>query len=114
MHKSYGHGSLTYRGCAALYGAVAYIAGGKQTRHVGFEEVGLAIERPVFDGLSNAAEIHPRKKITALVALNPRPFGPIGARSPSDANKEPACGEGLRFGGKAIHRCDRAQTGVAV
>ena len=47
MDRRNGGCSLTDSGRASLYGVMTDIAGSKYPRHVGFQEIGVAIDGPV-------------------------------------------------------------------
>src|SRR5258708_14616449 len=70
MDELHRHRSLTDSGSDALDGAVAYIANGKDTGHVGFEQERISVKPPSLRPLPVANKIGTGQKETALVPFD--------------------------------------------
>jgi len=95
MHELHNHGSFAYTRSHALDRAVAHIADHENTRHVGFEQTGIAIEGPRRGSLSVSEQVRPGKDESALVALD-EIAQPLRARLRADENEQ-AAGRQLLF-----------------
>ncbi len=71
----------------ALHRAVTYITNDKYSGHIGFQQAGVAIQRPRSRPLPVAKKVGTGKNEAALVAIN-RSAKPFRARLRADENEE--------------------------
>ncbi len=91
MNKLHGHRAFANAGRDTLDGAVAHIAHGKNARHIGFQEEGIALQIPTLGALSIDDQVRASQKKTALVALD-HAGEPIGSGQRTNKNKYGTCG----------------------
>ena len=72
--------------CNSLHRSVAHIPDCKDTGNVGFEQEGIALERPTFGMLSVTNQIGTGQQKTALITLH-EVSEPVGARQRSNKNE---------------------------
>src|ERR1035438_1680789 len=70
MNELHSHGAFADPRSYPLYGAVAHIARGKDTRNIGFEQEGVAIEIPPFGPLAAMHQVGASQQEPAFVALD--------------------------------------------
>src|SRR5277367_2284871 len=87
MHELDDDGPFAHTGGDAFYGTVADIADHKDARDVGFQQAGVAIERPRSGALAVAHQVRPGEDEAALVALD-NVAEPLRAWLCADENEE--------------------------
>jgi hypothetical protein len=87
VHELHDDSAFSHAGSYALHRTVAHVTDDKYSGHVGFQQSGVAIERPRRRSFSAAEKIRAGKNETALVALNQaaQPFRP---RLRTDKNEQ--------------------------
>src|SRR5712692_6341372 len=87
VHELHDDGAFANTGSHALHGTVAHVTDDKNSGHVGFQQSGVAIERPRRRSFSVAEKVWTGKNEAAFVALN-QTAHPFRARLRADKNEQ--------------------------
>src|SRR6266853_386375 len=87
VHELHDDSAFSHAGSHALHGTVAHVTDDKNSGHVGFQQSGVAIERPRRRSFSVAEKVWTGKNEAAFVALN-QAAHPFRARLRADKNEQ--------------------------
>src|SRR5579862_6155032 len=79
MNELHSHGTFAHAGGHTLHRTMPHIPNGKNSRHIGFKQEWIAVERPSLGMFAASHQIRSRKDETAVVALD-QARQPLGAR----------------------------------
>src|SRR4029077_8624560 len=98
MHELHDDGALADAGGDTLHRAVAHVTDDKNARNIGFEQAGIAVERPAFRALAIVEQVRTGQDDPALIAHHQR-VEPFGARLRADEDEQASGRELFGFRG---------------
>src|ERR1700761_8511628 len=81
MNRGHGVCSFTDSGSAPLHGVMTDITGSEYSGHIGFQEIGVAIDGPVVLVQAELLQVGPGYKVSGLIADNACLLSPVGVRN---------------------------------
>src|SRR5215467_15009947 len=100
MHELDNDGAFAHAGGDAFDGAVTHVADDKNSGDAGFEQAGIAAERPGSGLLAIVNELRAGENEAAVVALDDV-AEPFGARQRADEDEEAGGRQVFRFTGRS-------------